>query len=347
LTFLTYFLYKAICGAEVSPLKGYGMSNEVKEGYVGAFGLGVLANVLWATSFLGSKYTLMAWGPFTASFLRFVLAVLAMTCLFPLIGIKLRLPKRSEWKAIILVGLFQFGLLYPLQLFGLQHISTSLSAAIMLFSPLLVITFASALLSERINVQKIVAILIGIGGGLVLLQEHLTAGGDSLLGVILTIGASLCLAIGIVLTRKHGQNVETPQLTLWSMLVGSVILFPFVIFESSNLDGLYFSWSNHYPAIIALIYLAVVCSAFTFYIWNKALTLSPTKTLASTMHLKTPVAIIIGVLVAREDITSSMLIGAGIVFFGVWLSQARTSLRLPSFSNQAEKPNEEVVYVQR
>jgi len=321
------------------------MASESTRKPTSAFALGVLANMLWATSFLGSKYTLMAWGPFTASFLRFVLAVLAMGCLFPLIGIKLRLPKRSEWKAISLVGLFQFGLLYPLQLFGLQHISTSLSAAIMLFSPLLVITFASGLLKERINAQKIIAILIGIGGGLILLQEHLAKGGDYLLGVILTVAASLCLALGIVLTRKYGKNVETPQLTLWSMLVGSIILFPFVVFESASLDSLYFSWSNHYPAILALIYLAVVCSAFTFYIWNKALTLSPTKTLASTMHLKTPVAIIIGVLIAGESVTPSILAGAGIVFFGVWLSQAKITFRLPALPSSTKNTDKEVAYV--
>lgn len=288
-----------------------------------AFLFGVLANTLWATSFLASKYTLETWGPFSSSFFRFILASILMICLYPFIGLELKFPNKKEWAPILLVALFQFGLLYPLQLYGLEYLDTSVSAAIMLISPLFVISLAGMLLSEVITIQKVLAILIGIIGGLVLFGEHIFQNNSYTKGLLLTFSAALCLAISIVLTRKYGKKIETSHLTLWSMIIGSFLLFPFFLSEPQTKDGLVFSWSNHKQSITALFYLSIVCSAFTFYIWNKALKMTEAKNLASTMHLKTPVAIIIGVIIAKEELSTSIILGTIIIFLGVWFSQAK------------------------
>ena len=40
-----------------------------------------------------------------------------------------------------------------------------------------------------------------------------------------------------------------------------------------------------------------------------------------SMHIKTPTAVFIGVFIANETLTSSVLFGAGLVMLGLWLSQ--------------------------
>lgn len=78
------------------------------------FLLALAANVLWGTSFLASKHTLAVWGPFTASALRFTLALLVMAVAFPALGFRIRAPKTFEvWAGIALLALTGFGALYP------------------------------------------------------------------------------------------------------------------------------------------------------------------------------------------------------------------------------------------
>ena len=53
------------------------------------FALAVLANLIWGTSFLTSKYTLNVWGPFTASALRFAIALAGMLLILPALGLSI------------------------------------------------------------------------------------------------------------------------------------------------------------------------------------------------------------------------------------------------------------------
>ena len=292
------------------------------------FGLALIANVLWGTSFLASKYTLLAWGPFTASALRFLLALAVMGVFLPLAGFPLKLPKtRASIRAVLLMGVFGFGALYPLQLTGLTMISSGLSAAIMLTSPLLVITLGALVLRESISTRKVAALALGMAGGCVLLFSNGLASSSNssnlLVGSMLTLGASACLAFSVIATKKAASQMDSANMTFWSMLVGLGTLLPFAIRESSAKAPALPSVSS----AVALLYLAIVCSAVCFLIWNRAIARSSPKELATTMHVKTPTAVVLGVLVAGESISISMIVGALVVAAGVWLSHSEKSKR--------------------
>lgn len=134
------------------------------------FMLAILANILWDDSFLASKYTLQAWGPFTASSLRFGLATIALFIIFRLLNRRIEIPANiKQWGGLAIIATTGFGALYPLQLAGLKYIPSSLSAAIMLTSPLLVLLLGKTVLKEKLTFQKWVALALGVIGGSVLL----------------------------------------------------------------------------------------------------------------------------------------------------------------------------------
>ena len=285
------------------------------------FSLALIANVLWGTSFLASKYTLQSWGPVTASTLRFAVALIALAIAFRIAGKKI-CPPRSwpELTSVALVGFTGFGLLYPLQLGGLTEISSGLSSAIMLTSPLFVISLAAPLLGENFSGKKTAAMILGIVGGYLILE------GDGLkpdfnastIGMLLTLGASLSLAWSAIATRKALSHLDSENLTFWSMLFGLVMLSPFAFHETLR-DGLAVPSFN---SVLALLYLAIVCSAVCFLVWNKAIARSSPRELATTMHVKTPTAVFLGAGLAGESISMPMLIGVATVAIGVWLSQS-------------------------
>jgi drug/metabolite transporter (DMT)-like permease len=296
------------------------------------FALALLANLIWGTSFLASKVTLLVWGPFTASALRFAAAIAGMLLVLPALGLPIQVPRsRGAWWRVLLVGVSGFGLLYPLQLAGLNAIPSSLSAAIMLTSPLFVLMFTAGFLRETLSQQKLFAIGLGIVGGVILVSPSTFAGSSWSLttlprlmgGFVLTLGASLSLALSVVATRSAARDLDSRSLTFWSMCVGEALLIPLAFFEKQPLV----TGASTSQAVLALIFLALFCSVFAFLIWNRALTISSPQEIASTMHVKTPVAVLLGIAVAGEPMTFSIIAGSIMISFAVWLSQYQARTR--------------------
>jgi len=286
----------------------------------------VLANVLWGASFLASKYTLAAWGPFTAASLRFAVATVLMLVGLKLFGRDLQIPRtRRDWLWVVAIATSGFGLLYPLQLAGLKFVSSGLSASIMLTSPLFVVVFGHLFLKDTFTQTKAIALVIGIFGGVFLLNSKGSIGGSSIVsGSLLTLGASISLALSVIATRKLAGRLDSASLTFWSMGLGFVQLsLAAFAFEENSLARIFktstaSSWT-------ALFFLSFICSAFCFFIWNFALAKASPREIASTMHIKTPTAVLIGAAVAGETIGHDLIVGTLIVMAGVWLSQQRWS----------------------
>jgi drug/metabolite transporter (DMT)-like permease len=299
-----------------------GQKGDVRKGFI----LAAIANLIWGTSFLASKATLGFWGPFTASALRFTLAIVAMVVLFPLLNRSISIPRtRGAITRILLVGLTGFGFLYPLQLQGLREIPSSLSASIMLTSPLFVLLMATGMLKESLSKAKIVAIAMGIAGGILLINpmntDMSTWGADAfshlIKGSLLTLLASASLAASVIATRASAKDLDTYSLTFWSMVIGLLFLLPFAVFETTPVRG----DGSLAVGVMALMYLALICSVVAFLIWNYAITLAPPQNLASPMHIKTPVAVLIGVGFANEPLTFAVVAGTISVSLAVWISQ--------------------------
>lgn len=298
------------------------------------FSLAILANIIWGASFLASKYTLQAWGPFTASSLRFGIATVALFVVLTLMGKKIDIPtKRGNWLSLITIATSGFGLLYPLQLGGLKYITSSLSAAIMLTSPLLVLVLGKVILKENLTTQKWIALSIGVFGGSILLSAQknsvvdITSSEEFILGSLMTLAASLSLAISVIATRKLSRELSTPSITVWTMAIGFLELtVAAFIFEENILASLtknagLISW-------MALFFLALVCSAFCFFIWNSALAMTSPQEIASSMHIKTPTAVLIGISIGNESLSMEIILGTVLVMGGVWLSQQKTIWRI-------------------
>jgi drug/metabolite transporter (DMT)-like permease len=290
------------------------------------FALALMANVIWGTSFLASKYTLKVWGPFTASALRFALALVGMLLLLPAMGFPIQIPRtKKAWTQIFWVGLTGFGVLYPLQLAGLMAIPSSLSAAIMLSSPLFVVLLSAGFLQEVLSTQKLIAIAIGIIGGIILVNPANLPGNTWIVGsiplvikgVFFTLAASLSLAVSVLATRSASKHMDSTSVTFWSMGVGVILLLPFTLLEQPRAH----TAEQMTSATLALVFLAVVCSVIAFLMWNRAIKMTNPQNIASTMHFKTPVAVVLGVVVANESITSAVIIGTVLISAAVWLSQ--------------------------
>ncbi|HXH76161.1 MAG TPA: DMT family transporter [Bacteriovoracaceae bacterium] len=291
------------------------------------FMLAIIANFLWGTTFLASKYTLLAWGPFTSAGLRFGIATICLFVVLKVLGKKIETPQDlKQWFGLLVIGTTAFGLLYPMQLAGLKFIPSSLSAAIMLTSPLAVLFLGRIILRERLSKIKYLALGFGIAGGSILITStsnlSVNFNTDFVYGSFLTFASALSLAISIIATRKVSKNISSVSLTFWSMAIGFFELtIAAFIFEENILASI--NRNSNLLVWLSMIFLAVVCSSFCFFIWNHALSKASPQEIASSMHIKTPTAVLIGVVIANEELTAPIIIGTALVMYGVWLSQQK------------------------
>ncbi len=292
------------------------------------FVLAIVANILWGTSFLASKYTLQAWGPFTSAALRFGIATVCLLGILKAMKKKIEMPATvGQWLGLILIATSAFGVLYPMQLAGLKFIPSSLSAAIMLMSPIAVLLLSRIILKERLSKLKYIALIFGVVGGAVLISStsngmKVNLNSDFFWGTLLTLASAISLAVSAIATRKYSEKISSSTITFWTMAIGFLELaLAAFIFEEDVLVTI--STNANTLSIVSLFFLAFVCSAFCFYIWNHALSKASPQEIASSMHIKTPTAVLLGVFIANEELTSTVIIGTALVMFGVWLSQQK------------------------
>jgi drug/metabolite transporter (DMT)-like permease len=197
----------------------------------------------------------------------------------------------------------------------------------MLISPLVVLLLGRIILREKLSTLKYVALSFGVIGGGILISStshgvSIDFNSEFVLGALLTLASAISLAVSIIFTRKFSKNISSASLTFWSMAIGffeltiAAFVFEENVLATINQNSNMLSW-------LSLFFLAIVCSAFCFFVWNHALSKASPQEIASSMHIKTPTAVLIGVFIANEELTMPIIAGTAFVMFGVWLSQQK------------------------
>ena len=186
-----------------------------------AIGLFSVAMMIFSSTDGAAKYLSSDIAPQQIIFLRYVI-VLTMILLFCIFQGQRNLLKTEQPKLQILRGLClaSAGLL---MYFALKHLPLELCAAISFVSPLFVTALAIPLLGERVGLRRWIAVLIGLLSVLIILRP---GGASFQLAMLLPLGASLCWATGLILTRLMRDREQALTVLAWSSLVGVVAVSP-------------------------------------------------------------------------------------------------------------------------
>ena len=80
--------------------------------------------------------------------------------------------------------------------------------------------------------------------------------------------------------------------------------------------------TNHMDYIFEspLVYMGVVCTAFTNILWNKSLSLLPANTCSAFYPIQTLTSSFLGVVVFHDVLTTSFVLGSAFIIVGVLIS---------------------------
>ena len=264
---------------------------------------------VWGTNFIAIYLGLKELPPFLFCTIRFALSALPFVFFLP--------RPKAPILYIIGFGLFNFALQFGLLFSGIHlGLSPGLASLIMQVQVFFSIGLAFLFFKEKPNWFKIIGSLVSFAG-IGIVATHV--GGDvTLIGLILTLLASLAWASGNMFTKKI--NAGSPlSLVVW----GNLIALPFMAGASYFIDGTtaithsleHISWT----AIAAIAYVVYISTHLGYGIWGLLIKMYPTSTVVPFTLLIPVVGFLSSALFLNEQLTdwklwASFFIMGGLIF---------------------------------
>ena len=284
----------------------------------------ILLGFLWGSSYLFIKIGVDAGlQPFTLVSLRLLIgaALLAAVVLIAREG----LPREARaYGHLVVLGFFSVALPFMLITWAELSVDSSLAAVLTGAVPLFVIPFAALILrDERITLNKIIGILIGlVGVAIVVGFDPASLVGDELVAELALIGAAASYAVGGVYARRnvHGLRPMIPalfQVTFGLAMVG----IPAILLEGPvRLD-------IRPEALFAVIWLGLLGSGAAYLVFFRLLGHWGATRTSLVAYLLPIWGIVLGALVLAEPVDARLILGTALVIGGIALVNRRGSLR--------------------
>ena len=273
----------------------------------------MLASVLWGGAVTGTKYALRGFSPATLLSVELLAAAGVLWAVLLVRGYR---PTRSWWLPVLL-GLLEPALAYLADTFGLSLTSAVNGAVISGLESALVVVLAAMLLGEAVTGPAVWAVLIALGGLVVLAgagEGHGTVAGD-----LLVAGGMLSASLYTVVAKRFGDGSDVLSLTAWQFAVAAAASVPLTLLR----------WSAgpevppaHVAARYWLVALLVGIGGYglSFLLFNQVIGSVDAGWAAVVLNLIPVFAFVSAVACLGEDVTRSeaigaLLIGSSVLYF--------------------------------
>jgi drug/metabolite transporter (DMT)-like permease len=278
-----------------------------------------LTACMWGGTFVAARVVARSVPPFTASFLRFVVASFFLVLLVLKLEGRLPVLKKHQWLTALLLGMtgiFAYNVFFFL---GLQTITASRASLIVACNPVFISILSVILFKDEMTIGKIVGSILCLAGAIIvisrgnpleILQGRLGWGEVYILGCVASwVAYSL---IGKVIMK------DLPPLAAvtWSCLIGTLALllpacwegFPRQLEQVTIVDWM---------ALLYLGFFGTVLGFIWFYEGIKAI--GPSRA-AAFINFVPVSGVFLGWLLLNESINLSLILGALLVMSGVYLT---------------------------
>ncbi|MBC7257699.1 MAG: DMT family transporter [Chloroflexi bacterium] len=275
----------------------------------------LLLGTIWGASYMFIKVSVAEITPLTFVVLRTGLGG-GLLALFLLLRGR-RLPGRSLWKPLFVMGLFNTLIPYGLINWGELYISSALAAILTGTMPLFTVILAHFWSKdERMDWYKAVGVVIGFLGVVVLLAPDVREGiVHNIAGDLAVMGAGLSYAIAAVFARRHLTGHEPAVLSAGMLLAGFVMTIPLAFAFERPL-----ALSPSPRAWAATLTLAILGTAIAYLIYYWILEHGGAVQASLVTYIIPVGALFWGWLLLGEDIRWTSLVGLAGILLGIMVS---------------------------
>lgn len=271
--------------------------------------------VMWSVNYVAGKVALLHIDPITLVAFRFEVAGVVMLAVY--FAQKRRTPMRVRdlWTFTYLAFL---GVVVNQGLFtiGLNYTTSSHSAIIVAFDPILILVLARAMGIERFTAGKVTGMALAFIGILILEAEH---GSHSplLIGDLISFGGAIGFSIYAVFAKRVTQEYDAIALNTFNCVGAAVLFLPLAIRQGIHLDWRSVGWQGW----AGMLYMAIFSSVLAYLIFYWALRYMDPSRLAAINYLQPIIVVLLASAFLAERPTPHLLAGTALVLLGVWLAE--------------------------
>ncbi len=274
-----------------------------------------LSGCCWGMGFFFGKIAFTRLGVGHYVLYRFVFACLG---LLPIV----ETPRFSarEWRLLLIGAFLGVPLQFMVQFAGLKLTTVSHAALMVGTMPVILAVGATLFAHERLDLKGWVALLGSTAGiALIVLSAGHGAGyaaarGGNIRGDLLVV-LSLVIALGWVLISQRLMVLGRSPLAVssWTLLTGSAMLFPWVIFE----DGLPPVRGLGWHVWFAVAASGLLCTSAATLLWNWGIHRVPASRAGVFLNIEPALGSILGVVVLGEHLGPGAYAGGALIIAAV------------------------------
>ncbi len=287
----------------------------------------IIQVAVWGTTWAAIKVGVTDVAPWTFALARSILVAGFLTA----VALVFRLPfprGRKTLVAAALTGGFNAGASWAIIFWAEQFVPSGVVAVFGATSPVWTGLLAHFLVRhDRLSVLKVLALVLGFGGIVVLVgSSGQISGGPALLAAVLLALMTLGWAIAAIVMSRTLTDVQPIPAVALGTATGGVVLVPLALLEI--VTGRPVTWTP--SAVGAVLYLALIGSGvglvLNLWLYRR---LRPT-TIALSQLIITVEAVLVGALALGEHITLGMAAGAVLVLSAIALNARAGRSRPPT-----------------
>jgi drug/metabolite transporter (DMT)-like permease len=267
---------------------------------------------VWGSTWLAIKVGLGSLPPITFAGIRFVIAAVLLTSYAA--AKRIEFPRDiMSWRVMIFLSLTQIAVPYALAFWGEQYMTAGLTSLLFATLPFFVVVFAHFMIpGERFSARKVLAMLLCFAGVTIIFSRELMFTTNSVWGGIAVVVSAGLAGCANVVGKKYSQSINSTVNIVVQMGVGAILLTTagLLLERGTPLNF------NH-TSVFAILYLAVIGSAFAFVALYWLFTRMQVTRISLFTFITPIVAVLLGWLILGERVDLNVAMGGSLILVGV------------------------------
>jgi len=234
-------------------------------------------------------------------------------------------PKRSSiqwkktWPVYMISALFNIIIFNGVQTYGLQYLPSGLFSVIVYLQPVLVVLLAWVWLKESLSLIKIVGMIIGFFGVVVVSLDGIS-GNISFYGILLAFLTGTGWAVGVVYVKKTSSLVDGLWLVALQNIIGGIFLCSIGL-STESLSSII--WNI--PYVSSLMFGAILGVTGATAVYFKLMNSGESSKVSSFTFLVPLISVGIGTLFLGEPFTITLLLGLLLILLSLFMINRKGS----------------------
>ena len=225
--------------------------------------------------------------------------------------------EKKDFGLLMLCGLFGVAINQMFFFSGLELTRQINAALIMTVTPVIVLVASAILIGERITFRKLIGILLGGSGAVLLISfnKEIDFDRSGRLGDLMILVNAISYGVYIVLVKSLLRKYHPFTVIKWVFTFGLIAVFPFGFRQLGAVEWSLFS----FPVWTAVLYVIIGTTILAYLLNIYALGILNPSTVSIYIYLQPLIAAAIALYLGKDELTWVKFISGLLIFYGVYL----------------------------